>query len=657
MSQRDAWRLQLMNPAAAALETKFKEASALHHQGKLVDAGRIYDEILRRQPNHFDALLRLGVIAAQTGQAQRSVELFRRAVKLDAKIPAVHRNLGMALFEVKRFTEALASYDRAIALKPDYAECFNSRGLALRELKRSAEALVAYDKAIALKPDFSEAHLNRGLALDDLQRPAEALAAYDKAIALKPYLPEAHYGRGRVLQQLKRPTEALAAHEKAIALKPVFAEAHTGRGNILQEMRLLEEALASHDQAIALKPEYAEAHNNRSIALTYMMRPPQALASCDKAIALTPNYAEAYNNRGNILQDLKRFEEALAAYEKAIALKPDYDVAHNNRAYLLLLMGRFDEGWREHEWRKKKHDGPIASKSYDQPLWLGEQNIQGKTIFAWWEQGFGDTIQFCRYAKLLEARGSKVVMSVQQPLLALLKSISPRIEVIDHDATEFDYHCPLMSLPLAFHASLDSIPSEPRYLTAESELRVAWEGRLPPKTKPRIGVVWSGSATHGIYNRSMPLETFMALLHPGADWICLQKEINDNDVAILRQDGRVTFFGDDLRDFSDTAALVDLLDLVITIDTSTAHLAGALGKPVWVLLPYNADWRWLLDRNDSPWYPSIRLFRQREIGNWNHVVEDVKTELQALLARASSNSHESIGGSLYTWITHNNRPG
>jgi tetratricopeptide (TPR) repeat protein len=634
MSQRDAWRLQLMNPAAAGLEAKFTEASALHQQGKLAEAERIYGDVLRRQPNHFDALHRLAVIAAQTGQTERAAELFKRAIKLNSTIPTIHRNLGMALFELKRFREALASYDRAIALKPDYAECYNSRGLALQELKRPAEALASYDKAIAHRSDFSEAHFNRGLTLQSLQQPVEALAAFDKAIVLKPYFPEAHYGRGCVLEQLRRPAEALAAHEKAIALKPVFAEAHTGRGNALQEMRHLEEALASHDRAIALKPDFPEAHNNHSIALTYMMRPDEALAGCEKAIALKPNFAEAYNNRGNILQDLKRFEEALAAYGQAIALKPDYIEALNNRAYLLLLMGRFGEGWREQEWRKKRRDSPIASNTYDQPLWLGEENIEGKTIFIWWEQGFGDTIQFCRYAKLLEKRGSKVVMSVQQSLLALLKSIGPTIEVIDRDATEFDYHCPLMSLPLAFRTSLDSIPSEPRYLAADAELRVAWERRLPPKNKPRIGVVWSGSAIHGIYNRSMPLETFMALLDPGADWICLQKEIGDNDVAALRQDGRVTFVGDDIRDFSDTAALVDLMDLVITIDTSVAHLAGAMGKPVWILLPYSGDWRWLLDRNDSPWYPSVRLFRQREIGNWKHAVEDVQTELRKLLPKA-----------------------
>jgi tetratricopeptide (TPR) repeat protein len=630
MSQGDAWVMQLQKPGVAALEAKFREASALHQQGRLLDAERVYSDVLRRHPNHFDALHRLGVIAAQTGRAERAAELFRKAIKLNGTIPAVYRNLGMALFALKRFKEALVSFDRAITLKPIYAECHNSRGLALQQLKRTADSLTAFDRAIALRPDFAEAHFNRGLALQDLNQPTDALAAYEKAVALRPSFPDAYFSRGRLFEQLTKPAEALASYEQAIALNPSFAEAYTHRGNVLQELRQLEEALASHDRAIALKPDFAEACNNRSIALIHLMRPAEALRSCDKAISLKPDFPEAYNNRGNILQDLAQFEEALAAYEKAIALNPGHVEASNNRALLLLLMGRFAEGWREHEWRKKRRDGPIATNSYAKPFWTGEEDIKGKTIFVWWEQGFGDTIQFCRYAKLLEARGAKVIMSVQPPLLALLKSISPTVEVIDHDATEFDYHCPLMSLPLAFRTSLDSIPSEPRYITADEKLRVAWKARLPPKTKPRIGVIWSGSTTHKIYNRSMPLAMFLTLLHPGADWICLQKDISDKDVAVLRHDNRLTFFGDDLKDFSDTAAVIDLLDLVITIDTSVAHLAGAMGKPVWVLLPYNGDWRWLLVRSDSPWYPSARLFRQHELGNWLTVIEKVKSDLRTI---------------------------
>jgi tetratricopeptide (TPR) repeat protein len=645
MSQRDAWQLQLRKPGVAPVEAKFREASVLHQQGRLAEAERFYGDVLRQHPNHFDALLRLGVIAAQTGQAERATELFRKGIKLNPKIPAVHRNLGMALFELKRFKEALASYDRALALKPDYAECYNSRGLALQELKRPSEAQSAFDRAIALKPDFAEAYFNRGLALQDLQQPMEALAAYEKAVALRPSFPEAYYSRGRLLEQLSRSTEALASYDKAIALKPAFAEAYTDRGNILQEMRLLEEALASHDRAIMLKPDFAEAYNNRSIALFYLMRPTEALTSCDRALALKPDFPQAYNNRGNILQDLKRFEEAFAAYNKAIALDSDHVEAYNNRAVLLLLMGRFDAGWPEYEWRKKRRDGPVAANYYPQPLWTGEENISGKTVFIWWEQGFGDTIQFCRYAKLLEGRGAKVVMSVQQPLLALLKSLSPTVEVVDHDPVDFDYHCPLMSLPLAFRTALDSIPSEPRYITADRKLRAEWEAHLPPKTKPRIGVIWSGSVAHKIYNRSISLETFLALVTPHADWICLQKEISEDDVATLRQDGRIIFFGDDLRDFSDTAAIIDLLDLVITIDTSVAHLAGAMGKRVWILLPYNGDWRWLLDRDDTPWYPSARLFRQNELGNWAGVVEDLTNALCATVSAGHSPGpvHSPIG--------------
>jgi hypothetical protein len=295
-------------------------------------------------------------------------------------------------------------------------------------------------------------------------------------------------------------------------------------------------------------------------------------------------------------------------------------------------LGRFEQGWHEYEWRKRIDD-PVADRQYPQPLWLGAEDIQGKTVFLWWEQGFGDTIQFCRYARLVEARGARVIMSVQQSLRDLLTQISPTIEIIgpDDTPTHFDYHCPLMSLPLALATTLETIPSAQRYIESYEDRRADWAARLPPKTKPRIGVVWSGSSTHKIYNRSMPLESLLPILSPGADWTCLQKELGEKDVAALKQDGRIAFFGDALKDFSDTAALLDLTDLVITIDTGLAHLAGALGKPVWILLPNNANWRWLLDRQDSPWYPSARLFRQQKIGDWAGLIDQVKGELRSVI--------------------------
>ena len=264
---------------------------------------------------------------------------------------------------------------------------------------------------------------------------------------------------------LKRPAEALASYDKAIALKPDYAEAHNNRGNALKDLKRPAEALASYDKAIALKPDYAEAHNNRGNALKDLKRPAEALASYDRAIALKPDYAEAYNNRGNALKDLKRPAEALASYDKAIALKPDYAEAYWNQSLCLLLMGHFEQGWRQYEWRKKLNE-PMGVRSYPQPVWLGEENIAGKTLFIYWEQGFGDTIQFCRYAKLVEARGAKVIMSVQQPLCGLLKQISPTIQILkpNEEPTDFDYHCPLLSLPLALGTTLETIPAEQQYL-------------------------------------------------------------------------------------------------------------------------------------------------------------------------------------------------
>ena len=331
---------QAQKPAAAALQAKLNQGMALHRQGKLADAERCYGEVLQRQPDHFDALHLLGVIACQTRRTERGVELIKRAIGLNPKVAAAHSNLGNALMDLKRPAEALASYDRAIALKSDYAAAHNNRGNALKDLNRPAEALASYDRTIALKPDYAEAHTNRGNALMDLKRPEEALASYDKAIALKPDYAEAHNNRGNALRDLKRSEEALASYDKVIALKPDVAEGHYNRGTALKDLKRPAEALASYDNAIALKPDFAAAHSNRGTALTDLKRPEEALASYDKAIALKPDYAEAHSNRGTALTDLKRPEEALASCDKAIALKPDYAEAHTNRGNALMDLKR-----------------------------------------------------------------------------------------------------------------------------------------------------------------------------------------------------------------------------------------------------------------------------------------------------------------------------
>jgi Flp pilus assembly protein TadD len=496
------------------------------------------------------------------------------------------------------------------------------RASALREQRRFAEALVGYEQAIALSPDHAEAHNGRGIVLATLNRAVEAVAAFDRAIAHKPDYAEAYNNRGLVLQELKRLDEALASFDKAIALQPNNAKMHGNRGSVLYEAQRFAEALASFDTVIALKEDYAEAHYNRGVLLQATGRLDAAVTAFDRAVALNPGYAEAYNNRGVALQDLRRLDGAVADFEKAIALSGGLPEAYANQSYCLLLMGRFDEGWRLHEWRKKTPI-PVGDRSFPQPLWLGREDVADKTVFIHWEQGLGDTIQFCRYGKLLAQRGAKVAMSVQDPLFALLTQLSPDIQMLRQDEVPaaFDYHCPLMSLPLAFATRAQTIPRERAYIFADEQRSKAWAARLPPRSKLRIGIVWAGNTTHkNDRNRSIELSTLAPLFSIDAQWISLQKDLRPGDAGVLQSSPPIARYGEELADFADTAALIDRLDLVIAIDTSVAHLAGAMGKPVWVLLPSNADWRWMDGRDDSPWYPSARLFRQDSFGSWDTVV-------------------------------------
>jgi tetratricopeptide (TPR) repeat protein len=558
----------------------FEQALAFYQQGKLSQAERKLKSTLEIQPQHPDALHFLGIIALQTNHPEKSVELIGRAVKFTPQFAPVHNNLGLGLGKLNRCEEALASYNRAIALKPDFAVAYSNRGSVLQQMDRYDEALASYDKAIALKPDY--------------------------------------------------------------------AEAYSGRGYALQQIDRYQDAFASYDKAIALKPDYAEAYSNRGTALQRMSRYEEALSCYDRAIALKPDYAEAYSNRGHALEQMSHYEEALSSYDKAIALKPDCADACANRGITLLVLGRLEQGWQQYEWRKKARR-PVGNRVYPQPPWLGQENIAGKTLFLYWEQGLGDTIQFVRYAKLVRAMGARVIVSVQDPLLRLLRQMDPLIEFIGGDAIPeaFDYHCPMMTLPLALRTTLETIPAEPFYLQTEKELSAHWATRLSALNGLRVGLVWAGGRRDhpdlAIVDsrRSIPLATYSPLASiPNVSFVSLQKGAPSAEARVPPEAMILHDWTDELLDFLDTAALIDGLDLVISVDTAVAHLAGALGKPVWVLNRSNTCWRWLLDRTDSPWYPSLRLFRQHEMGNWSSVIEEVRRELGArvpeLLATADT---------------------
>jgi lipoprotein NlpI len=490
---------------------------------------------------------------------------------------------------------------------------------------------------VALRPDDAAAYYSRGNTLRDLGRSAAALASYDRAIALRPGHAEAYNNRGNLARDQGRAEAALADYERAIALRPEFAEAHYNRGTALRDLRRPEAAVAAYDRAIAARPDFAEAHNNRGNALRDLDRPEAALLSYGNAIKSRPDYAEACYSRGAVLWDLGRPEEALPCYDQALALKPDFVEARYNKGICHLALGDYERGWEGFEWRRKSRFVPPRGDLSGAP-WLGDFPIAGKTILVHAEQGFGDSLQLCRYVPLLAALAT-VVLEVPRPLLRLFARLPGVTRIVAHGdpLPPFDARIPMMSLPLAFRATRATIPAAVPYLTAGPERSAVWRRRLAALPGRKIGLVWAGSPLRGLpraeamdRRRSISLQQYAPLTAvPGLCLISLQKgepaaQTRTPPAGMVLHD-----WSEELSDYADTAALVDALDLVISVDTSVAHLAGGLGKPVWVLNRYDQCWRWLRNRTDSPWYPTARLFQQRSPGDWAGVLRAVADALRA----------------------------
>jgi len=532
---------------------------------------------LPEQLQQAAALHQLGVIAARSGDFAGAVNLIGRSIDADPSNPAAFNDRGIALKGLGQYEAALASIDRAIALLPGYAAAHNNRANVLRELRRWDAALASYDRAIMIDPAYSEAHGNRAVLLNDLHQ--------------------------------------------------------------------WEAAVAGFDRAIAAQPANANAHCNRGVALEHLGELGRALEDYERAVALDPRFVQAYSNRGNVLRQLGRIEAALASCDRAIALSPEHAAAHQNRALALLLRGDWTEGWAEYEWRWKNPHSALAKDHgrFTQPLWSGQEGLAGKTILLHAEQGLGDTLQFCRYAPRIAERGAQVVMEVQGALLEVLAGLDGVAQFVarGQPLPPFDCHCPLLSLPRAFGTTPHETPAQTPYLRSDVHKTRAWAERLASTSKRRVGLVWSGGFRPNQpevwavdRRRNIELAMLAPLRHSGIEFFSLQKgESAEAELAQLLAGGwdgpRLTDFTGLLSDFSDTAALIQQLDLVISVDTSTAHLAGALGKPVWLLNRFDTCWRWLLERSDTPWYPSARLFRQEEPGAWSGVVRRVAADLAA----------------------------
>ena len=621
-----------MTPAALR-----ERAITLQRAGRIAEAERIYAEVLRGDPTDVIALACSAVALRDLGRPEEALARASAAIALKPTTDAWCTR-GASLGDLGRFAEAVASFDQAIALTPQCVEAHNYRGMALLGLQRSAEALASFERALSLRPDSAELHNNRGNALRHLQRFAEALASFERAIALQPGLTPAYNNRGLVLQALGRYREAADSYQRALALQPQFAEAYNNLGTVQSELGQPAEALTSCSRALQLQPGMPGVHGNLGNALRDLERPEEALAQYDLALREAPQDAHNHCHRGNALFDLKRIPEAIACYQRAIELQPQHAQAHFNESLCLLLSGDFARGLPLYEWRKQLK--PTAARAISGPDWLGEGEVAGRTLFVYADQALGDTLQFCRYAKLAEERGARVVFAVQPQLCELLTGLSPTMQIVapgEAAAGGYDHHCALMSLPLALRTTLADIPAAVPYLYADPRRVAQWRQRIGAHGF-RIGIVWQGSRNRIDVGRSVPLEMFARLAAiPGVRLISLQKDARlrsasqDLPLEVLDEP-----FDTGPQAFLDSAAVMSQLDLVITCDTALAHLAGALGRPTWVALKHVPDWRWLLERADTPWYPGMRLFRQSRRGDWDGVFAAIHEELALLAARRDS---------------------
>lgn len=550
--------------------------------------------------------------------------------------PAVaHTKLSQALALHQRgaFQEAAVLYAEILAAYPRHPDCLHLLGVTAYQGGDFARAAALIGKAITVSPNDSFYHSNLGLALKDLKLPADALACFDRAIALQTDYTEAHLNRGNTLQDLGRFAEAIASYDCVIALQPCNPDAFNNRGIAERELGRCEDAVASHDRAIELHPSFAEAYSNRGLALKELGRTADAIASYDRAIELKPHYAQAHYNRGNLLKSLGHINNAIASFDRALELSPGFADAQWNKALALLLGGDFDRGWPLYEWRWRMDTFSSPRRNFSQPLWLGDSPLAGRTILLHAEQGLGDTIQFCRFAAIVSATGARVILEVQPSLLSLLSNLEGVSSIVPagQPLPAFDVHCPLLSLPLALSTSLKTIPASSPYIQPDPDKVKLWSERLGARSLPRVGLVWSGARAHkNDHNRSIPLSGLIPYLPDNCQYVSLQKEVRDSDLALLREHPSIHHFGDQIDDFSDTAALCFLMDRIVCVDTSVAHLAAALGLPTSVLLPFHPDWRWLLQRSDSPWYPSATLIRQDAPGTWSAALLSVQTQLTAI---------------------------
>ena len=653
----------LVRPAHIMDINALQQGAQLHSEGRLDEARQAYEVLLDGPPPqvaaaqyllallmtdmgapgsalaHYDAAIALGgaspdlfyrrgELLRQAGRSDEAVESFDRALALaEGHVDAAHMK-GVALAAAGRLEEAVASYDRAASLNPESRSIWNNRGVALEALNRLEDAVASCERAIAIAPDYARAYHNRGSAKLKLGQTLEAIGDFDKAAMFDPNLAEAWSYRAVAMAGLERYIDAIESAERALALRPGYPEALNTRSIAERALNHPEAALASAEAALLARPGFAEALNSKASALAKLNRYEAACESYRLALAAKPGDPSILLNFGMALEATGDLEGALAAFSASHAAAPDLPDAMFAAGLVNIRAGALQPGFALYETRWTQKGGPRHGKPAE-TLWLGEAPLGQRTLLVHAEQGFGDTIQFCRFAPLA-APPSQLILQVQTPLKRLLASLdgAARLLGTDEDAPPFDLHIPMMSLPLALDIELQDMASRMPYLHPRADLVDRWRTKLPAAEGLRIGLAWTGNPGHdNDRNRSMPLQALAPLLAGRAQFVSLQKDYREADRALLAQLPQILRVEEDLKDFADTAALIESCDLVISVDTSVAHLAGALNKPLWLMLPRFSDWRWMNDRSDSPWYPSATLFRQTAFGVWDDVIARIAARL------------------------------
>ena len=590
----------------------------------------LYLQKLEKYEDALKSAERFASLAPQNPNAHYQVALcFRALGKMDSALAAHEKeaplqnavitqlHIGDTLYHFTQYENAIAHYEQALAHAPDAMEVLHNLSLALQRAGRHEEALACNLQLLQRMPDSPEAHLARGSILQELKQLDQAVTHYQKALAGNPRLFDAQNNMGSLMQKFGLFEQAIPYCRAALALNPKSATAHDNLANALIKTGQTEEAMVAYETAITLDQNSAAIHSDYASALVRVGRYDDAQQAYKRALGLNPELPDIHANKGWLNQQLGNYGAAIRDYNAALALEPDHAPARFSKATHLLLHGEMIQGWAMYESRFE--DGQSMRRFFNMPKWEG-QDLSGKTLLIHAEQGLGDTIQFCRYVKLLAAKGARCILEVPCALTRVMQTLEGPAHIINpHEKAEADYYIPLLSVPRILDTILQTIPAETPYLSAPAPLL------LPTTTRKRIGLAWSGSNTHvNDRNRSIPLAQLAPLLAKDVEFHCLQTEIRPSDRAAFDQSGIIMH---QLSDMADTAALIAAMDVVISVDTAPAHLAGALAKSLYILLPFSPDFRWLLQRRDSPWYPTAQLLRQPAIGDWQTPIQELVSTL------------------------------